>query len=545
MKPGIRKHKEKVVPCLLVTMLMAGIVSGCSQGTQDAKGTQSDAKGVQKTSEKAANQPVALSYYVAMPSDTARSLKNYNESMFYQELEKRTKVKVDFRHPAIGAETEQFNLMIASGNLPDIIEHNFTAYPGGPEKALSDKVIIPLNDLINKHAPNLKKFLDQNPLIMKQLTTDNGTLYTMPAVGVGQLNIVSSGLMIRQDWLKELGLVSPVTIEDWTRVLREFKNKKGIKTPLSFSKNDFNSDAFNGAFGVGTEFFQTNGKVKYGPIEPGFKEYLQLLNSWYKEGLLDPDFPTQDTKTLDTKVINGQTGAFRSAIGSGMNKYIPAGKEKNPAFDLIGAQYPVLKAGEDPYFINRLVEYRGNGAAAITPNNKHPEESIKWLDYLYSDEGNMLKTFGIEGVTYNNVNGFPKYSDLIMKNPDKLSIGEALSKYTRATQPSPGFVGDDRFNEQNYSHPEQIATAKIFSKYEKNALKVLLPRVSATPEEANELSTILAEVNTYKSEMFLKFVLGAEPLDNFDKYTAQLEKMKIKRAIELKQASLDRYNNKK
>ncbi|WNQ08890.1 extracellular solute-binding protein [Paenibacillus aurantius] len=514
--------------------LSAGLAAGCSPRTEE--------KAAVASTDSSSPGPLKLTYWVGLPGDAARLMKNYNENTFYQELEKKTGVKVDFQHPAIGSEKEQFNLLIASGNLPDVIENNFTAYPGGPEKAIADKVIIPLNELIDKNAPNLKKYLDANPAMKKEISTDSGVIYSFPAIGVGNSQ-VSSGLMVRKDWLNELGLPTPETVEEWTAVLRAFKEKKGAKTPLTMTRDELKSDKFNGAYGVGSSFYLDNGKIKYGPYEQAYKNYLMQLNAWYKEGLLDKDFATQDTKAKDGKVTNGSAGAFTAFIGSGMGKYLNAPSDK--AFDLTATQHPVMQKGQEPRLFTAAYEYRGDGSAAITPANKHAAQTAKWLDYLYSEEGNNLKSFGMEGLTYKNENGFPKYTDLITNNPDKLSVGEAMAKYLRVATPAPGFVGDDRYTEQYYKFKQQKEAVAIYNKYYKNLEQTRVPRISQTPEEAQELSAIMAEVETYKDEMFLKFVMGAESFDNYDKYIAQLKNMKLDRAIALKQAALERYLKRK
>lgn len=524
-----------------VAAVSASMLAGCgSNSGSEPAASPSAAASVAASATNTPADPISLSYWVSLPSNAARSLKDYNESLFYQELEKRTGVKVNFQHPAVGTEAEQFNLLIASGKLPDVIEYNITNYSGGPEKAIADKVLIPLNDLINKHAPNFKKYLDEHPDIKKEISTDDGTIYAFPAIGTGNVN-VSAGLVVRKDWLDDLGLKAPETIEEWTNVLRQFKEKKGAKTPLTMAKGEFEVDRFNGAFNVGNTFYVDNGKVKFGAQEQAYKDYLTVLNSWYKEGLLDPDFTTQDGKARDAKAANGSAGAFVTSIST-IETYIKSGKTSDPKYDLVPVQHPVLKKGDEPSIFQAAFNFRGTGSAMITPANKNPERTAAWLDYLYSKEGNVLKSFGVEGVTFNWDKEYPRYTDLILKNPDKLSIAESMSKYLRVAYPSPGFVGDQYYTEQYYQLPQQKQAVEVFNKYYKNADKTRLPRISTTTAESQEMSAINAELNTYRQEMFQKFVLGAESLDKFDAYVKQLKNLKVDRALEIRQAALERYN---
>ena len=104
----------------------------------------------------AATGPVSFTYWVPLAEYVATRSSNLGDTPMYKELEKRTNVHVTFSHPPAGQETDQFNLMIASRDLPDIIEWSWVSYPGGPEKAISDKIVVPLNDLIVKNSPNVK-----------------------------------------------------------------------------------------------------------------------------------------------------------------------------------------------------------------------------------------------------------------------------------------------------------------------------------------------------------------------------------------------------
>ncbi|WP_135552765.1 type 2 periplasmic-binding domain-containing protein [Paenibacillus cymbidii] len=548
--------KRKQAWGLGVTVALAlGLAAGCQNGGDSGK-TNSGSEASAKASPSAGQtqsaapsatpaKPLSLTYWAALNPNASSVVSNLNELAMYKEMEKRTNVKLQFKHPAANQVDEQFKLMIASHDLPDVIETNWVSYPGSPTKAIEDGVIIKLNDLIDANAPNLKKLLAQNPEANKQLRTDRGELYAFPSLTVSK-NRVFSGLIVRRDWLDELKLPMPQTIADWETVLRAFKEKKGATAPFTFMYNQLGVVyGFLEAFGINNDFYVDNGKIKYGPAQPAFKQFLETFHRWYAEGLIDQDFATNDGKMLDANITNEKSGAILGFVGGTIGKYIDAMKAKNPQFKLAAAQYPVLNKGEEPKFVRREWDYNyTGGAVAITTANKNPAETVKYLDYLYGEEGHMLETFGVEGQTYTMKNGYPTYTDLIMNNPDKLPIASAMGKYFRANYPSPGY-SDDRYMEQYYLYPEQKDALKVWAQYADNALKVLVPPVSTLPEEASEMARIMNELNTYKVEMTTKFIMGTESLAQFDNYTAQLKKMNVDRAIAIMQAALDRYNNRK
>lgn len=530
--------KRNLLTRLLLVFILAGVLAvGCSQY---------DSTKESDPSEKNSSEGISFKYWSPLNPNAATVVRDLDEVGIYQQMEKITGIHVEFSHPPQGNENEQFNLLIASRDLPDLIEYDWLSYPGGPEKAINDGVIIKLNDLIDRYAPNLKKYLNDNPKLGKLVKTDNGTQYVIPSLAIGKVNTYS-GPIIRKDWLDDLGLEVPETLEEWTNVLRQFKMKKGASAPYTtyidkvdpYKGNDF----IVGAFGVGRDFYLNNGQVKYGPMEPGFKQYLKFLRSWYKEGLIDLDFGANDKKMIDAKMTLGKSGAAYGFAGSSIGVYMKAGTVNTPDYNLAAAQYPVLKKGDEPQFINRADKYRTSGSVAITTANNNPEEAVKWLDYLFSEEGHLLKNFGIEGVSYKLDNGYPAYTDLIMNNPDKLAVSIALTKYTRANYPSPGFVSDDRYLEQFYELKQQKDAIQIWGEFERNAENVKMPLVSATQEESEQLAKIMAEVRTFSDEMYTRFILGEERIENFDLFVSQLKKMNIEKAIQLQQAALERFNN--
>jgi putative aldouronate transport system substrate-binding protein len=224
-------------------------------------------------------------------------------------------------------------------------------------------------------------------------------------------------------------------------------------------------------------------------------------------------------------------------LGGGIGTYMNAMKDKDPKFELIGVQYPTANKGDKVKFAQK--EWKVNAEAAITVNCKNPDIAARLLDYGYTEKGQMLYNFGTEGVSFKMVNGYPTYQDVIMNNPDKLSIGDAIAKYSRGSYDGP-FVQRKEYIEQFMALPQQKETLKIWSKADTYPNQY--PKATLTPEESSEVATIESDINTYAKEMQLKFIMGSEPLSNVEKFQAQLKTMKIDRAIQLRQAAVERYN---
>ena len=178
---------------------------------------------------------------------------------------------------------------------------------------------------------------------------------------------------------------------------------------------------------------------------------------------------------------------------------------------------------------------------AITTACENPEAAAQWLDYLYSDEGNLLKNYGVEGDTYTMDNGIPKYTDKILHNPDGLSVSEAMATYFRANSPAPGFNQSNNYLDQYYQLDEQKEAIQIWNKDMDYVKQTMLPPVTKTLEESEELSNILTELQTYSEETILKFINGEEPMENWDTFIQNLKDMQAERAVEIQQNAVDRY----
>ena len=453
-----------------------------------------------------------------------------------EEYEKRTGIAI--RHlGGVPMQDNKFKYLLASGNLPDVFMNNWLQFPGGPEKAIEQGYILPLNDVIDRYAPNFKRVLEENPEIDKMVKTDSGIYYAFPFIR-SEEGKVYGGPIIRKDWLDELGLPVPTTIDEWYTALKAFKEKKGATAPLTL-RTLFMGDrtaGFAGAFGVMGNFYVEEGKVKYGYLEPGYRDYLTTMSKWYREGLLDKDFAILDLESVDKKMTSGTSGA---TVGwfSYIEKYNLAAQSGDTAARYVAAPYPTLREGEIPKFGQLDNAYAGTSSAAIKATTKNLEAAVRWLDYGYSKEGSLLNTFGIEGVTYTMENGQPVYTDLVVANKGGLSGDLVMLQYAHQTN----FPMIQRDSQLEWKFEETNQAVEVWRKTKHE--DYLLPPITPTTEEAGELSALMDGIGEYVKDAELRIIMGVDSIEAYDHMVKQLKLMGIERILEIKQAAYERYIN--
>lgn len=214
----------------------------------------------------------------------------YNSLKGIQVIEDATGVDVTFQAPPNNSE-DAYKMMVISGNLPDVIMWNHDV---SMDRMYAEGLIIDLTDLIAQYAPNLTRIYTERPELRKQVETADGKMYYFPCINPMQTveeicRKCYNGLIIRDDWLKKLGLTAPMTIDEWYEVLTAFKtqdpNGNGFPDEIPF--DGWGLPYFLPAFGVMNTFcIKRDGTVAYGPMEPEYKAYLETMHKWYEEGLL-------------------------------------------------------------------------------------------------------------------------------------------------------------------------------------------------------------------------------------------------------------------
>jgi putative aldouronate transport system substrate-binding protein len=470
---------------------------------------------------------------------------NLGDTPFAKGLQERTGVKINYLHPPTGsnAAQEQLNLMIAAGeDMPDVIEWNWvTSYPGGPQKAIDDGVILNLNDVINRYAPNLKAFLGANPSYDRMVKTDNGNYYVFPFIRGHDKLLYSQGLMIRKDWLDELNLQVPTTIDEWYTVLRAFKERKNISAPFTQVWTN-NQRMFVESFGILKGFYvgANDNQIHFGQIEPGYRDWMATMAQWYREGLIDPDIASIQTSQQNQKMTSGAAGATVASVGSGIGTWTPSARSTNPKYEIMALASPDRARGQKRVYGLPNQPYSGQDSAVITAKSKNVELAARYLDWGYTNAGHLYYNFGIEGESYTMQNGKPIYTDAIMNNPRGWPVAQSMSAYVRSTGAGP-FVQNEGYIEQYYALPEQLQALTNYNT--PGSLNYLLPPITASQEESRELANIMNDINTYTDEMMTKFILGTEVLNDasYNNFISTIRRMGIDRAIAIEKAALDRY----
>lgn len=528
----IKKH------LLTGALILSTVLSSC--GTQKGTGTVDVVKNGELPLVK---EPMTFTWF--HPLMNSNVISNMDEQYCWQELQNRTGIDIEWVHPSVGTEKENINIAIASRDLPDIITWTWSSQPGGAAKMVEDEVIIPLNEY-EEYMPNYMALLEKNEVANKSARLDDGSLYGFSHIITDESVMVTGGFMIRKDWLDKLGLEVPTTIDEWYTVLKAFKEKdpngNGIQDEIPFvCSKGAHFIHMASAFGVKSGFYaDKDGKIHYGPIEEEYREFLKTMAKWYAEGLIDTEYVTNETKNVDAKVLSDQAGSLYGSITSQFAKYIK--QKQGTGFDMVAVKSPADINGVSHSSLDARKHGVNGQTIAISSKCKNPIQAVQMIDYLFGEEGRMLTNWGKEGESYEIVDGKPKFTDAILNNSEGISSLDAIAKYAF---PIYGYAGPfyiESYSAINLQLPQQKDAVDT---WKQESTEMLLPILYPTNEETKIYTDVMTEVSTYRGEMFTKFVIGKESIDQkFDEYVSTIKNFGIDEAIAVKQAQYDRCMSK-
>ncbi len=532
-------NKKKLIALALASVMCIAAFAGCT--SKENTGGVSGLDEITTTDTYPQKTDVTLRYWMTLQGGVMQSATNFGETELAKNLEEATGIKVVYEHPVSGQESTAFNIMLNSKDMPDMIDWQWTTYPGGPDKAIEEGVITPLNDYFEKVSPNVKKLLDENESWKMNSMTDAGYYYQYPMFKENDKLLTYISYFIRKDLLDKAGLPVPTTLEEWEEALYAFRDM-GVEVPLSVRINNEMlglMGPFMGCFGIMGDFYHDGDTVKYGPYEKAFGDYIKLLNKWYEDGILDKNFSDTDSKRRSALVSNGRNGAIEGSVGGDMGRWLTAILPES-GIEYVPVTVPVAKEGDTPMWTQATWDVINS--TAISGDSKHKELAARFLDFGYSKEGYLLYNFGKENetFTFENVDGrqVPTYMDW-MRDTTKtggLSFNDCASRYIRANSGGP-FVQSADYIDQYYSNKVQKDAQSMWSS---DVLEYKMPIVYLTEDEQKRYTDIITPINTYREETVAKLISGKMPMEELDNYFAQLKKLGIEEAIEIQQAAYDR-----
>lgn len=440
---------------------------------------------------------------------------------------------------------------LAAGiDLPDIIR--VPVITGALIKYADEGLLINLSDYISEeNTPNIWKRLQDSKYLQAISTAPDGNIYGLPYAELGTNDIMVNWIDIRKDWLENLGLEMPTTLEEYHKVLLAFKEQDANgngdpndEIPLGYQNNGmFGLYAFKGMFGLsyGTDMWHVdeNGKVQLSLVDNRLKDMYKMLNDWYNEGLLYTD--VSNAGYNDLLAQNRLGGQTLLALDNVMTN-------QGIAYDICPeAEYVYIPLLDNNGYYNgvsvpddqKALDKRSGGYwgyFAVTADCENPEVAVKWLDYVWgSQESQDLRYWGIEGVTYDVVDGEKVFKDEIVNSP-KGAIGQM-----RGLGCWPNYLGFESgeafLGMFKGTYPEQ-AHAEL-SPYLRDQVPVLL----GTPEEDAIYQQYYADLETYIKESTIGFITGTKSIDEWDSYVQTCYDMGLAEVLEVRQAWWDRYQS--
>ncbi|MBR6405116.1 MAG: extracellular solute-binding protein [Lachnospiraceae bacterium] len=532
---------KKVLALILALALGLSLLAGCKGSEGGSGGKESGGEAITELTLPLTKEKKELTVWFNYSGSVVADL---NEIESVKKMEELTGVHINWIPIEQQQVGEKLGIMLTSGEYPDIIYPGSTPYPGGVEKGVSDGVIREdMNELIEKYMPNYMAYLKSSETARKQATSDNGKKQIIKVLVGEDFNIKAEGtyqgLAYRKDLLEGLGLSEPKTVAEWHDALVKAK-ENGMDTPFVLHENGGSHLSLSwGVETINTNYLQLDGnKVLGSAVQDGFGEYLETMRQWYSEGLIDPNFTSFNYYLSTPGSVEANQHLLYSFVLSAFtgNNYAAFHMVNNQDEYLQPIVSPAVKDGDKPVQSGGRVEAKDT--IFISSSCKDPELAAKWIDFNYTKEGELLNWYGIEGETYEMVDGKPQFTEKVLNNDTPPS--DYLQKY--ALNWGNSWFGKHNTvasNKVNTGNNQQQDAVDIWSAPEKN---IAVPQgITLTEDESDAITSKMTAVQTLISEYVINYIIGTDST-SFEDFKAKVLEYGYQEVIDTYQKALDRYN---
>ena len=556
------KKQFALLTAVIMTVSMLG--AGCSTTKNPAGSSQGT------SSEKSIYTPVGqypiVNEKITLTVFTVQDpqILDLKTNTFTKFMEDKTNINLEFQTAPSDAMKEKLNLiMSAGGELPDV----FLGIGLDDSKyGVDQKLLAPLNSIIDTQMPNFKKFMDSQSGLKTVITSTDGNIYGLPTWNDCYHCKNQQKMWINKALLDKYGLEMPTTTDEFYQMLKAYKkaNPKGIALAGSTDGWNANIDTFlmnsfiydSGVISNERLFLSVKDKkIDTSINKPAYKEGLAYLNKLYKEGLIDSGSFTQKNAQLKQLIVSPGEPVLCTPDGASISFVDPATSQE------VYKNYVSLAPLKGPTGLQQssYFKYASTSPMAyvISKDCKYPEAAARWADYNYSFEGALNQQLGPKGDTtwrdatsgevglngkaaiYKQIwQGGTTAQNLNWTNSGFLFAPEEL-KLGAATDPNVDITKIEGLEKFLYDE-----TATKYAPYESKDYEVL-PPLKLLPDESQQLQTVVVELDKYILESRTRFIMGNLSLDkDWDKYVESLDNIGMQKLIAANQKAYDRQNAK-
>ncbi len=490
----------------------------------------------------------------------ARTTQDPNERTIFKRLEEKTNVHIDWICFVEDQFGEKKNLAMAQyGSLPDglfvagMSDYDLLRYS---EQGL----IIPVDNLIDKYMPNLKKVFDRYPKYRAAATAPDGHIYSFPWIeqlGEGKEAIQAIGgiAYINKKWLDYLKLDIPNTTDELEQVLIEFRDRgdelekefsiQGKAIPMSFIMNGGNEDCsilingFGEAYGDVPDHFAVTdeGEVIYTSVQEGYKEGIKWLHKLYQQNLMDPESFTHDWGSYVAKGKNHRYGLCFTWDIANIDNY---------------EDYVMLPALAGPDGKVNITRQNASdisgfdlGRCVLTSNCRDTALAAAWIDQMYDplqSPQNNWGTYGEEG-TQNifemsqNSKGEPMLKHLPLNGASPVEIRQNQSVN------GPLAILNEYYGEYvTIPDDAKWRLDNMHAAYLKDMnTKYVFPRVFMSVEDNNIVTQYDTDIRRYAEQKKAEWVMKGGIEEEWDNYLRRMEEYGLSKYLAIKQKYFDEY----
>jgi ABC-type glycerol-3-phosphate transport system substrate-binding protein len=505
-------------------MIIGAAFAWAGGGKQTAGPASADDAG--KISPRARTVTVLISDNASQPTK--------NDALAQQAVFEKTNIKLDLQIVPGSSFNDKKNALLATNQMPEIssVSSRDIALYG------TTGIFMPVTKYIDS-MPNFKRFWDNIPDLRKTLIGNE--LYGFQMVARNE-TANGFGPVIRTDLLTKHNLPVPKTFDQLLDVLEALKKQYPESRPYTLRNGatlqHFKTSAYMLGSGFGSnglyfDFDVGGGKYVYGPATKEFKVVLKFFADAYRRGVFDPDYATSTSQQFQAKLTSGQAFFFNDNSGFSIDYTNLLRKiEPNASLEFI------------PYLTNSFGQRRAMAYNTTTNDTfwalradlKEPETIIKFADWLYGSEGSDITNYGKEGVSFKyNAQGKPEFMpEYVDKFKDRSPVYYAVFSDAGITKLNFSFWAAN--TECSFAIQKIAGVWDDFAdRYWAKAAQENVPGSGALVQpvldpplsnaDAERVKDITLALSTYLEQEYNKYIMGNEPIDNWDRVIVQAERL--------------------